>query len=145
MSETVSVEVSGWTKIGSSANAEFYEVEPQVLVVVPHDGTADNAETARASVQVQLEHLRRHGRRAGVIVMMDRVTEQDSGARTVYREAPDPAFQACFALVGGTAFGRAVASVFLGLSRPRVPTKMFATFDEALAWARRMAATQGGS
>jgi hypothetical protein len=54
----------------------------------------------------------------------------------VYRVAPDPAFQACFALVGGTTFGRAVGSFFIGIHPPRVPTRMFATTEEALRWAR---------
>lgn len=129
---------SAWTKFGQSSNASFYELDPQVLVVVPVDGTTDDARTAHESVRLQLEHLRSHARRAGVVVMMDHVAEQDSAARAVYRDEPDPAFQACFALVGGTPFGRAIASIFIGLHPPRVPTKMFGTFEEAVAWCRTM-------
>lgn len=102
------------------------------------DGTSDDAATAHESVRLQLEFLRAHARRAGVVVMMDRVAEQDSAARAVYRDEPDPAFQACFALVGGTPFGRAIASIFIGLHPPRVPTKMFGTFEEAVAWCHAM-------
>jgi hypothetical protein len=54
----------------------------------------------------------------------------------VYRDAPDPTFQECFALVGGTPFGRAVGSLFIGLSPPKVPTRMFANLDDALRWIR---------
>ena len=132
----IDIDTSGWTRIGTSANADFFEIEPHILAVVPHDGISDDAATASASVRIQLEHLRATGRRAGVVVFMDRVVHQDSGARTVYRDAPDPAFQVCFALVGGTAFGRAVGSVFIGLSPPKVPTRMFATLPEAIAWIR---------
>jgi hypothetical protein len=74
--------------------------------------------------------------------MMDRVVEQDGGARAVYRDEPDPAFQACFALVGKTAFGRAVASIFIGINPPRVPTRLFATLEEALAWVRTIVRTR---
>ncbi len=123
-----------WTKIGQTANADFYEVDPQVLAVVPYEKCTDDEVTAKASVDLQLAYLRPKGRKAGVIIFMDNITQQTSGARTVYRDAPDPAHQAGFALVGGTPFGRAVASVFLGLSKPRVPTLMFGTFEEALAW-----------
>ena len=70
---------------------------------------------------------------------MDAVASQNSGAREVYRNAPDPTFQTCFALVGSTMFGRAVSSVFMGLHPPRVPTRMFGTFQEALAWIRKTA------
>lgn len=130
------IDTSAWTKIGQSANADFYEVEPRILAVVPFDGAVDDEATARASVRIQLEHLRKNGRRAGSLVLMDRVIAQDSGARSVYRDEPDPAFQVCFALVGGTVFGRAVGSVFIGLHPPRVPTKMFASLEEAIAWVR---------
>lgn len=132
-------DTSGWTRIGRSDNADFYEVSPQALAVVPFDKTFDNAQTARQSVAIQLDYLRPRGRRAGVVVFVDPILEQDAGARTVYRELPDPAFLACFALVGSTPFGRAVGSVFLGLSRPRVPTRMFGTLEEALGWIRTMA------
>jgi len=138
----VSVDASAWTKIGSTANAEFYEIEPQILAVVPAEGCVDNAETAKASVYTQLAHLRSRGRRAGVIVFMDRILEQDAEARAVYRDLPDPAYQACFALVGGTAFGRAVGSLFIGLSPPRVPTRLFPDLADAIAWVRARLVSQ---
>lgn len=130
------IDTSGWTKFGTSDNADFYEIEPNILAVVPFEGTEDDATTARQSVELQLEHLRRNGRRAGVVVFVDPVVAQDGGARTVYRELPDPTFQLCFALVGSSALGRAVGSVFLGLSRPRVPTRMFGDLASALGWVR---------
>ncbi|GMU58963.1 MAG: hypothetical protein IT380_01445 [Myxococcales bacterium] len=133
------VDASAWRSLGRTGNAAFYELEPRVLVVIPDEGTADDEATAKASVRLQLEHLRQHGRRAGVVVLMDRVVEQTAAARAVYRDQPDPSFQACFALVGGTMFGRAIASIFIGLHPPRVPTKLFATFEEAVAWCRTMA------
>jgi hypothetical protein len=133
-------DVTAWSAIGRSANADFYEIEPGVLAVVPFDGSGDTADTAAESVQIQLEHLRARGQRAGVVVFMDRVVSQTSGARDVYRDAPDPTFQACFALVGSTVFGRAVASIFMGLHPPRVPTRMFGTYEEALAWIRQTVA-----
>lgn len=129
-------DITGWKSIGKSDNADFYEVDGGVLAVVPFDGCNDDARTARQSVQIQLDYLRPRGRRAGVIVLMDRILEQDASARQVYRDAPDPAFITCYALVGGSAFGRAVGSIFIGISQPRVPTRLFAAFEQALAWAR---------
>ncbi|MBZ5557556.1 MAG: hypothetical protein LAO77_09825 [Acidobacteriia bacterium] len=134
----MSPDTSAWTPIGRSSNADFFEIEPGVLAVVPFDGITDNAATAAESIRVQLEYLQPKGIRAGVVVFMDRVAQQDSGARAVYRDAPDPAFQACFALVGSTIFGRAVSSVFIGLHPPRVPTRMFGTLEEALGWIREI-------
>lgn len=132
----MSIDTAGWKAIGRSGNADFYEVEGGVLAVVPFEGSTDNEATARQSIQIQNEHLRVKGERAGVIVFMDPILEQEGGARKVYRDLPDPAFITCYALVGGSAFGRAVGSVFIGLSPPRVPTRLFPTFAEAVAWIR---------
>ena len=141
-SRSSEVDVSGWTRIGQLSNADFFEVDEKVLAVVPFDGCDDNDVTARESVTIQLEHLRPRGRRAGIVVFMDRVLTQNAAARQVYRDLPDPACQACFALVGGTMFGRAVGSIFIGLHPPRVPTRMFATAEQAIEWARRMASAE---
>jgi hypothetical protein len=135
-------DTAAWTPIGRSANADFFEIETGVLAVVPFDGASDTADTAADSVRIQLTHLRARGRRAGTIVFMDQVASQNSGARDVYRTAPDPTLQTCFALVGGTMFGRAVSSVFIGLNPPRVPTRLFGTYQEALSWIRQIAATR---
>ena len=132
-------DTSDWLPIGRSANADFFEVESGVLAVVPFDGSADTADTAADSIRLQLAHLRASGRRAGTVVFMDRIVAQSSGARDVYRDAPDPTFQTGFALVGSTMFGRAVSSVFMGLHPPRVATRMFGTFEDAIAWIRKTA------
>jgi hypothetical protein len=133
------IDTSGWTKFATTSNADFYEIEPHVLAVVPFDGTTDDATTAQESVAAQLQYLQSRGQRAGVIVMMDQVARQDGAARAVYHNEPNPAFQVCFALVGSTPFGRAVASIFIGLNPPRVPTRLFATIEEALAWVKTTA------
>lgn len=132
----MTIDTTGWRPIGTSDNAEFYELEEGLLAIVPFEGASDDARTAQQSVRIQLDYLRPRGQRAGVVVFMDPLVAQDAAARVVYRDAPDPAFIACYALVGGTAFGRAVGSIFLGLNRPRVPTRLFGTLGDALAWAR---------
>lgn len=135
-------DTSAWAPIGRSGNADFYEVEPGVLAIVPFDGVSDTAQTAAESIRIQLDHLRPRGRRAGTVVFMDPVIAQDAGAREVYRNAPDPMFQTGFALVGSTMLGRAVASVFMGLHPPRVPTRMFGLYEEALSWIRATTPTR---
>jgi hypothetical protein len=130
----MTIDTKAWTKFGQTANADFYEIEPGLLAVVPFDGSTDDEATAKASVEMQLNYLRPKGQKAGVIIFMDNIAQQTASARAAYRDLPDPAYQACFALVGGTTFGRAVGSVFLGLSKPRVATQMFATLEQAMKW-----------
>jgi len=124
---------------GDVLHADFYEVEPGIVAVVPFDGSTDNEHTARQSVELQLDYITRTGRPAGVIVFADRVTDQDTGARRVYRDLPDPSRQLGYALVYRTPFGRAVSSIFLKLSPPPCPTRLFSSVEEAKAWLRSLA------
>jgi len=135
----MTIDTKNWTKIGQTANADFYQIDESVLGVVPFDGCTDDENTAKASVELQLNHLRSQGTKAGCIIFMDSIAQQTAAARNVYRDLPNPEYQTCFALVGGTAFGRAVGSFFLGLSKPRVPTQMFATLEQAVAWCHEQA------
>ncbi len=130
----MSVDTKNWTKFGQTSNADFYHIDESTLAVVPFDGCTDDESTAAASIEMQLKFLRANKKKAACIIFMDGIIQQTAGARTAYRELPDPEYQVCYALVGGTAFGRAVGSVFLGLSKPRVPTQMFGTLEQALQW-----------
>jgi len=132
----MSIDISNWIKFGQTANADFYEISPGFLAVVPFNRCTDDELTAKASVQTQLEYLHSKKQRAAIVIFMDNIIQQTAGARAIYRDMPDPTYQACFALVGGTFFGRAVGSVFLGLSKPRVPTQMFGTLEQALECCR---------
>lgn len=134
----MSLDTSKWKPIGTSSNAKFYELDKDVLVVVPDEGSTDSAASADESIHIQVEYLRQQSRRSGTVVVLDGIAGQDSGARAVYRDRPDPSHQVCFALVGGTTFGRTVGSIFISLAPPKCPTKLFKTFDEAVAWVRVM-------
>jgi hypothetical protein len=138
----VTINAENWRKFGETANATLFEVEPRILAVVPVEGAIDDEATAKANLETQLAYLKPKGQKAGVIIFMDPVAEQTAAARAVYRDASDPVFLACYALVGGTFFGRAVGSVFLGLSKPGIPTSMFGSFEEALEWCRAQVGKQ---
>ena len=134
----------GWTHVGTSSNADFYEVEPDILAVVPHVNSRDDERTARESLAFQRQHWHGRGHRGAVVVYMDPVVEQDSGARAVYANETASLPSTCFALVGETFFGHAAAAVFTGLSKPGLPTQVFRSFDDARAWIVEMNRTRGG-
>ena len=123
-----------WGVLDSSSSFTMYEAAPDVVVIWPTEGCNDTEETAEESVAAQRAHWSSAGRSGGAIVMMDHVHEQTNAARKVYQSAESQGQITAFALVGGTTFGRAVSSVFLGIQRPRIPTKAFADFDDAMAW-----------
>jgi hypothetical protein len=125
-----------WTLLGRTDNATFYLVIPRVLVVVPDEDCTDDESTARQSIEFQQAHWRSQGLPGAALVLMDRVIHQTQGARRVYQAEVDPALVTAFALVSSTSFGRAVASAFVGLTRPPVPTRMFDGIPPALQWVK---------
>ncbi len=130
-----------WKPLGRTYNTRYFLSSDDVVIVLPDQGLKDDGASARVNIDFQTGYARLLGRRCAVVVVLDSLTSQDSEARR-YLNAPDPTFQICFALVGSTLFGRAVSSVFMGLHPPRVPTRMFGTFEEALTWIRQTARTR---
>jgi hypothetical protein len=57
-------DTSAWRRVGRTSNAEYFEIEPGVLGVVPDLGGSDSAETARENIGFQNRFFREHG--AGV-------------------------------------------------------------------------------
>ncbi len=125
-----------WPTLGRTGNAAFHLADPRIIVVAPHEGCTDDEATARESVGLQHEHWKAQASSGAAIVLMDRVAHQTKGARRVYQTEVDPKLITGFGLVSSSVFGRAVASVFMGLARPLVPTRMFATLPLALQWAQ---------
>jgi hypothetical protein len=137
------IDTSGWTPVGRSANSEYYAVGDHILAAVPNAGSSDTESTARENCAIQNAFFEKRGRGGLVVVFFDRMESQDKGARRVYQTEPDPNYFWGTALVGGSMLGRAMASFFLGLAKPRVPIKMCATLEEAKAWANELAKTGG--
>jgi len=125
-----------WPVLGRTGNASFLLADPHVIVVVPDEGCTDDRATARESVILQHEYWKAQGSYGVAVVLIDRVGHQTRDARGVYQYDVDPALICGFGLVARSPFGRAVASVFLGLARPLVPTRMFVNLEAALTWGR---------
>jgi hypothetical protein len=126
-----------WPTLGRTGNASFHLAAPRIIVVAPDEGCTDDEITAQQSVDKQHEHWRAQGGRGAVIVLMDRVAHQTKDARRIYQTKVDPSLITGFGLVSSSVFGRAVASVFMGLARPVVPTHMFASLALAMQWAHK--------
>ena len=119
-----------WKRLGATSNTDIYEVEPDVLAVVPHTDCTDNEATARESLAFQDRYWRSVGRRGG--------------ARAVYANETAQTLTTCFALVGETFFGHAVAAVFTGLAKPSVPTQVLRSLAEAMPWIAELNRERGG-
>lgn len=135
---------AAWRYLGKTSNADFYEIDPDILAIVPFADSRDDETSARESITFQDRHWRATGRRGAVVVFMDNVIDQDAGARGVYASETSHTLTTCYALVGETFFGHAAGAVFTGLTRPSPPTQVFRSFADARSWIAEQHRARGG-
>ena len=130
---------SQYEKVGQTTNTVVYTLEsdPDILIVVPREGTMDNAKDARENVAYFHSYARALGKPCSSVVIMANMLSQDAEARRAYQEIDTNLFYAG-GLVVEDALSRALGSFFIGLSRPKVPTRLFDTMDKAIEWIRTM-------
>jgi hypothetical protein len=135
---------SKYKEIGDTTNTVVYIVEsdPDILIIVPREGTMDNAEDARENVAFYYSYARALGKPCGSLVVMTNMLAQDAEARRAYQQI-DPNLIFAAALVVENALSRALGSFFMGLSRPNVATKLFDSVDSAIEWLKTMRPEQG--
>ena len=133
------IDTSNWRLVGRSVNADYFEIEPRVLGGVAHQGARDTLETARENVALLHDYFRQAGP-GHMIYFIDRMSDQTSGARSVYRDETLPELALCVTLLVGSALSRAIAAFFTGLSRPRMPLRVMTDLDQALEWGRQVRA-----
>ena len=126
---------STYKEIGHTTNTVIYiaELDPDVLIVVPREGTMDTAEDAHGNVIFLHEYARKLGKSCSSVVIMSNMLGQEPEARRAY-QGIDPALFYGGALVVESALSRALGSFFVGLTRPKVPTKLFDTVENAVEW-----------
>lgn len=130
---------SQYKEIGKTTNTVVYTLEsdPDILLIVPREGTMDNAEDARENVAYFHDYARRLGKPCGNVVIMANMLGQDPEARRAYQEMDTDLFYGG-ALVVENALSRALGSFFIGLTRPHVPTRLFDSVDKAIEWLKTM-------
>ncbi len=130
---------SHYKEIGKTTNTVVYvaESDPDILLIVPRQGTIDNGQDARENVAYYHEYARSLGRPCGSVVIMSNMLSQDAEARRAYTEI-DPNLVYGGALVVQSSLSRALGSFFIGLTRPKVPTKLFDSVENAVEWLKTM-------
>ena len=130
---------SKYREVGRTRNTVVHiaEGDPDIMIIVPVEGTMDNAEDARENVDYYHAYARTLGRKCGSVVIMSNMLSQSAEARKAYAEI-DPSLLYGGALVVESALSRALGSFFIGLSRPVVPTKLFDAVENAVDWLKTM-------
>jgi hypothetical protein len=137
-------DLSQYKEIGRTTNTVVYiaESDPDILLIVPREGTMDNAKDARENVAYYHAYARSLGRLCGSVVIMSNMLSQEAEARRAYQDI-DPHLMFGGALVVESALSRALGSFFVGLTRPVVPTKLFDSVENAIEWLKTIRPAQG--
>lgn len=96
----------------------------------PHDGSHQDEEHARENVEALFSLIR--GRPLPVLVDIRAAGTTSPEARRVY--ATEIHNTPAQAVLVDSAFTRMVAGLFVRLSRPKIPTRLFTSEEEATAW-----------
>jgi len=80
----------------------------------------------QSSVEIQKNYLSSKGKKSRLVLFSwMALLQQTAGARTAYRDLPDPKYQVCFAWSAELFFGRAVGSVFSGYPSRAFPSHVW--------------------
>jgi hypothetical protein len=128
-----------WTLLAELPHATVYRAAPRVVVAAPESGVRDFTEFALEHRRLLEDLIRESGVTHSLVVLLDRVLDQDAGARKAWADT-DPRLIHAAALVCSSMLARALGAFFLGLRQPKMPTRIFGTTEAALAWAREQSA-----
>jgi hypothetical protein len=103
----------------------------RALIFAGTEQTRADAAEAIAAVGEIAGHRRRP-----LLVDLRATKSMDRGARAEYAGEAAVAVNRAVALLVGSPLTRVIASFFMGLGKPTVPTRMFTSEAEALAWLR---------
>jgi len=130
---------SNHKEIGRTANTIVYiaESDPDIMIVIPREGTMDTARDAQENAAFFHEYARTFGKPCGSVVFLTNMLAQEPEARRAYQNI-DPKLIYAAGLIVESALSRALGSFFVGLSRPAVSTKLFDNVESAIEWIKSM-------
>lgn len=108
----------------------------------------DGAEQTLADAEEQLREQAAHfgATRRPFLMDISRVRSLSRDARNYFANSEESmALFSCVALIVGSPLSRAVGNFFIGLNKPRMPTRLFTSIDDALVWIREEVKKTGGA
>jgi hypothetical protein len=138
------IDIQTLTTVGGTRAGSYRALSEDVLVAVPTPGYIQSVEGARASLAELVRIAEQRGRRQALVIVVDNVTSQDAASRRLWQRELDPGLLCGLALSCGSLLARAIGSFYIGLRRPTVETRMFASVREALKWCDLRVTSHGG-
>ena len=127
---------SPYRHIGTVAGSDYYTVDPDIVLLVPQTTMVDTPETAQANADFLTAYARKLGKKCATLVIMSNILSQDAETRRIYRELGENGHFFGVALIVDSPLSRALGSFFIGLSKPKIPIKLFDTIERSIEWIR---------
>jgi hypothetical protein len=128
---------SRYPHIGTGENqVDYYLVDSDIMLAIPRPNFIDSPRLAQASANFQSEYARKIGKKCATIVIMDNVLSQDAETRRIYQDLAQNGLFFGAALVVNNPLSRALGSFFIGLSKPKIPMRLFDTVETGIEWIR---------
>jgi hypothetical protein len=128
------MDISAWDVARDLPHGFVYWMKPGVIVGWPDDGVVETVDLSQIVWDAYSECAKEFGRPVGCVVFVDRLGDQTADVRAFWQKIMTPDVLCCCALVSTSFFARAITAFFLGMRPPVVPTKMFGSEEDALAW-----------
>lgn len=123
-----------WELVDDGPAGRYYRTPAGLIVIAPTLKSVETGDLALSGLKLLRRFADEAGKPIRVAILMDRIRDQTPEARRVWSQEISPDWYAKAALVAESMLGRAITSFYLGLARPPVPTKVFATLALAFAW-----------
>ncbi len=134
---------SQYQHIGAVGGSDYYAVDPDIILIVPKTSMVDTPQTAQASADFQNAYARNLGKKCGTVVIMSNILSQDAKTRRIYCELAENGLFFGAALVVDSLLSRALGSFFIGLSKPKIPIRLFDTVEKSIEWIRSVRSKPG--
>jgi hypothetical protein len=118
----------------TTRTAELWLDDSGIVHIIQAAGSEQTADDAQENCAAS-ERVGQGVRRA-MLVDMSRVKSISREARTVYTRRQNADTVRALALVIGSPLSRMIGNFFIGLNKAPMPTRLFTSTDDALAWLR---------
>ncbi len=130
------IDVKKWEIAVELPHGFIYRIAPGIVAGLPNEGVVETPELSQLVYDGYCRCAEEYGAPVAVVVLVDRLGNQTPEVRAFWQRVMKPDVLRCCALVSSSFFARAISSFLIGMRKPTVPTRIFSSLDEAVAWSR---------
>ncbi len=131
------IDTSGWEIAVNLPHGKLFWIQPGIVAAIPDDGVVETPALSQLVYDGYTQCAQEFERPVAIVVFVDRLSDQTSEVREFWAKVMGRDVLCSAALVCKSFFARAVGSFFMGIKKPVVPTRMFATLDQAITWSKK--------